>query len=180
VGDCQVSADPGTELVTHALGSCIALMFWDPVARVGGMLHFMLPDSGLDRMPNGTANPCRYADTGTRILLRTVCESGGEKRRLVVRAAGGASVLGDGGLFEIGRKNYAALRKCLWQAGLLLHGEDVGGAEPRSVWLSVGDGRCVVKRPGGAQSELGSRGGGTAGRVSGRREERKPECRSGC
>ena len=49
VGDCKVSADPQSELVTYALGSCIAVSIWDPVSKVGGLLHFMLPDSAVDR-----------------------------------------------------------------------------------------------------------------------------------
>lgn len=48
VGDCRVTDEP-VELVTYALGSCIAVVVWDPVAKVGGLLHFMLPDSSVDR-----------------------------------------------------------------------------------------------------------------------------------
>ena len=48
ISDCQVCADEGGELVTYALGSCIAVSAWDPYRKVGGLLHFMLPDSGLD------------------------------------------------------------------------------------------------------------------------------------
>jgi len=49
VGDCRVSNDPESMLVTYALGSCIAVMIHDSIAGVGGLLHFMLPESSLDR-----------------------------------------------------------------------------------------------------------------------------------
>lgn len=108
VGDCKVTSDPAAELITYALGSCIALAIWDPVARVAGLLHFMLPDSGVDRVNGGRESPYRYADTGTPLLFRSAYDRGAEKRRLVVRIAGGAAVFDDGGIFNIGQRNRRA------------------------------------------------------------------------
>jgi chemotaxis protein CheD len=153
IGDCKVTDEP-VEMVTYALGSCIAVVIWDPVARVGGLLHFMLPESAVDRDTQGRANPYRYADTGTPLLFRAAYEKGAEKRRLVVRLAGGANVVDAGGVFNIGRRNYAAVRKILWKAGVLVHGEDVGGAVSRTVRLEVATGRCTVSTPAGGTREL--------------------------
>lgn len=153
MGDCKVTAEP-VELVTYALGSCIAVVIWDPAAKVGGLLHFMLPDSSVDRETQGRANPYRYADTGTPLLFRQAYEKGAEKRRLQVRLAGGASVLDDGGVFNIGKRNHAAVRKILWKAGVLVHGEDVGGTVSRTVRLDVATGRCTVSEPSGVVREL--------------------------
>ena len=153
IGDCKVTEEP-VEMVTYALGSCIAVVIWDPVARVGGLLHFMLPESAVDRDTQGRANPYRYADTGTPLLFRAAYEKGAEKRRLVVRLAGGANVVDAGGVFNIGRRNYAAVRKILWKAGVLVHGEDVGGAVSRTVRLEVATGRCTVSTPTGGTREL--------------------------
>ena len=153
IGDCKVTDEP-VEMVTYALGSCIAVVIWDPVARVGGLLHFMLPESAVDRDMQGLANPYRYADTGTPLLFRAAYEKGAEKRRLVVRLAGGANVVDAGGVFNIGRRNYAAVRKILWKAGVLVHGEDVGGAVSRTVRLEVATGRCTVSTPAGGTREL--------------------------
>jgi chemotaxis protein CheD len=153
IGDCKVTGEP-VELVTFALGSCIAVVIWDPVAKVGGLLHFMLPDSSLDRETQGRANPYRYADTGTPLLFRQAYEKGAEKRRLQVRLAGGASVLDDRGVFNIGKRNHAAVRKILWKAGVLVHGEDVGGTVSRTVRLDVATGRCSVSEPSGVVREL--------------------------
>jgi len=122
--------------------------------KVGGMLHFMLPESSVDRETQGRANPFRYADTGTPLLFRRAYEKGAEKRRLQVRLAGGANVVDGGGVFNIGRRNHAAVRKILWRAGVLVQGEDVGGSVSRTVRLDVATGRCTVSEPSGVVREL--------------------------
>jgi chemotaxis protein CheD len=151
IGECKVSGEAEVELMTYALGSCIAVSIWDSVARVGGLLHFMLPDSSIAAESDRAQWPFRYADTGIPLLFREAYRLGADKKRLVVRVAGGAAVVDDGGMFNIGKKNYAALRKILWRAGVMIHGEEVGGAFSRNVRLEVGSGRLVVS--GGAMNE---------------------------
>lgn len=163
IGDCKVSADPAVELITYALGSCIALAIWDPVSRVGGMLHFMLPESSTDLVSSGRENPYRYADTGTPMLFRNAYQHGADKRRLVVRMAGGAAVVDSDSYFNIGKRNYAAVRKILWKAGLVVHGEDVGGTDSRTVRLEVGSGRLFVCGPETGEKELRAPGRQTMG-----------------
>ncbi|MBI5083894.1 MAG: chemotaxis protein CheD [Acidobacteria bacterium] len=157
VGDCKVTGDPAAELVTYALGSCIAVAIWDPLSKVSGMLHFMLPDSAVDRLTNGRENPFRYADTGTPLLFQAAYRQGADKRRLVVRLAGGAAVVDDNGIFSIGKRNYAALRKLLWKAGVLIHGEEVGGSVSRTIRLEAASGRMLVRAPGQPERELAAR-----------------------
>jgi len=154
VGDCKVSSDPGSEIVTYALGSCIAVAIWDPLSRVGGLLHFMLPESPAGSAAASCDNPYRYADTGTPMLFRGAYHQGADKRRLVVRLAGGASVVDSDGIFNIGKRNYAALRKILWKAGVMVHGEDVGGSNSRTVRLEVGSGRFFIRGPMGEEREM--------------------------
>lgn len=154
IADCQISADVSAELVTYALGSCIAVAIWDPVAKVGGMLHFMLPESSVDHVSNGRDQPFRYADTGTPMLFRQAYERGADKKRLIVRLAGGAAVVNDGGVFNIGKRNYAALRKILWKAGVMVHGEDIGGTISRTVRLEVSTGRFLIRCPAQPEREL--------------------------
>jgi chemotaxis protein CheD len=155
VGDCQLSADAEAQLVTYALGSCIAVTIWDPVARVGGLLHFMLPEAGPGREKEGASQPFRYADTGTPLLFRGAYRLGADKKRLVVRLTGGAAVVNDGGLFNIGKRNYAAVRRILWQAGVLVEAEEVGGSISRTVRMDVGTGRQWIRTPDGIEKELG-------------------------
>ena len=86
-----------------------------------------------------------FADTGMKILLNEMTRLGADKRRVRVRLAGGAQMLGDQCLFDIGRRNHAAIRKLLWQQGMFIDGEHVGGTTPRTVRLNVGDGSFEIK-----------------------------------
>ncbi|MCC6341829.1 MAG: chemotaxis protein CheD [Bryobacterales bacterium] len=153
VGDCEVSRDASAELATYALGSCIALAIHDPVARVGGLLHFMLPESSLNPR-KADLRPFLFADTGIPLLFQSVYRLGAEKRRLRVRAAGGAQVMDEDGIFNIGKRNYLALRKILWRAGVTIHGEEVGGTISRTVRLEVATGRFRIREPGMPDREL--------------------------
>ena len=153
VADCKVSANPDSRLVTYALGSCIAVAIHDPVARVAGLLHFMLPESNGD--PDKGANaPYRYADSGTPLLFREAYRHGAEKKRLVVKLVGGAAVFDDRGIFNIGKRNLAAVKKILWKAGVMVQAEDVGGNQSRTVRMDVDTGRLVINGPGEREKEL--------------------------
>jgi chemotaxis protein CheD len=156
VGDCKVSAQPGDCLVTYGLGSCIGLSIWDPVAKVGGLLHFMLPESSQDPA-KAAANPYLYADTGIPLLFKTSYKLGAEKKRLLVRVAGGAQVLDGDGVFNIGKRNYLAMKKIFWKAGVLIHVEEVGGSVSRTLRLEISTGRLLVQEAGAEARELGLR-----------------------
>jgi chemotaxis protein CheD len=152
MADCGVAAEAESLLVTYALGSCIGLALYDPVAGVGGLLHFMLPDS--TQFPGKVQeNPYRFADTGIPLLLERVCAQGALRRRLIVYMAGGAQILDSEGVFEIGKRNCLAARRLLWKYGLLLAGEAVGGADFRTVTLEIATGRFVMEE-GGRHREL--------------------------
>lgn len=148
VGDCRHATPESGTLVTYALGSCIAVGIWDPVSKVTGLLHFMLPERSPEMGASAPEHPFRYADTGTPLLFRQAYELGADKQRLRVYLAGGASVVDDAGLFNIGRRNHAAIRKLLWRAGVFVHGEDVGGSYSRSVRLDAASGRFIISTPG--------------------------------
>jgi chemotaxis protein CheD len=157
IADAKVSRDPEAVLVTYALGSCIAICMFDPVAKVGGLLHIMLPDSGLDAK-KAEANPYMFADTGIGSLLRMMAASGALQKRITVRLAGGAQVVDARDLFSIGKRNYTAVRKILWKEGLLVDGEIVGGEVSRTVRLEVGSGRFMVRESGCDEREIPLKG----------------------
>jgi chemotaxis protein CheD len=147
VSDARVSQDPNDVIVTYSLGSCIAVSVYDPIAHCAGLLHYQLPTSTLDDT-RAKDNPCMFADTGMNELLAQITALGGQPRRLQVKIAGGAEILDDKGVFSIGKRNHTAIRKILWQKGLLLKAEAVGGTEPRTVYLHVNDGATIVKTRG--------------------------------
>jgi chemotaxis protein CheD len=147
MADCRIGDAPGQVLATYALGSCIGLAVHDASAGVGGLLHFMLPDSAIDR-GRSRDNPWMFADTGIPMMLDRLCARGASKRRLTARAAGGASMMDPQNVFDIGRRNCLAMRKILWKAGVMLHGEAVGGVRSRTVRLEIGSGKFLIQEAG--------------------------------
>ena len=153
IGDCQVSNDPANTLVTYALGSCIAVVIHDPVAGVGGLLHFMLPESSLDPA-KAERNPYMFADTGIPLLFRNAYQLGADKKRLVVTVAGGAQMMDTAGTFNIGKRNCLSMRKILWKAGVLVQAEHLGGMASRTVRLEIGSGKVLLREAGQPEQEL--------------------------
>jgi len=144
VADIKVSRATDEELVTYALGSCIAVILYDPIRCVGGMIHYMLPLSQINP-EKARANPAMFADTGVPLLFESVYALGGKKADLIVKVAGGGAPLGDSSIFQIGQRNHTVLRKMLWKSSVLVAAEDVGGAAPRTVRLRMSTGRVTVQ-----------------------------------
>ena len=147
VADYAVSMDERAFLVTHALGSCLAIVAHDPVARVGAMLHVMLPDSSID-VAKAVANPSMFVDTGVPHLFREAYKLGAMKERMVVKVAGGACVHKGTDMFEIGKRNVIALRRILWKNNVMIRAQDVGGSVSRTVTLDVGTGTVQLRTVG--------------------------------
>ncbi len=144
IADMKVSDNTDATLVTHSLGSCIGLAVYDPVAKVGGMLHYMLPESELDRS-KAKNQPMMFADTAIPILFKSCYALGAIKGRMTVKVAGGSQVMDPSGMFNIGKRNYAALRKILWRNHVLIDGEDIGGTVNRTMWLDIATGEVKLK-----------------------------------
>jgi chemotaxis protein CheD len=147
VADCQTSKDPTATLVTFALGSCVGVAAFDPSSSAGGLLHILLPDSGLDS-EKAAKNPSMFADTGIPALVERCTRMGIPKARLRIWLAGGAVMMDDHEVFKIGKRNQMAVRKALWKAGLMVYCEDLGGIAPRTVRLDLGSGTVWVNSSG--------------------------------
>ncbi len=144
VSDMKVSNDAEASLITYSLGSCIGVAIYDPVVRVGGLLHFMLPDSNLDKA-KAEKNPYMFADTGIPALFKSSYKLGAEKKRLRVVVVGGAQVLDQRGFFNIGKRNHMAVRKIFWKNKVMVDYEDVGGNVNRTIRVDIGNGDIWVK-----------------------------------
>jgi len=153
ISDIKISNNPNDTIVTYALGSCIGIVVYDPIARVGGMLHYMLPDSTLDEK-KAKENPAMFADTGIPSLFKACYGLGAEKKRMIVKVAGGASILDDTNFFRIGQKNIMAMRKIFWKNNVLITTEDTGANHNRTVRLEMATGKTLVKTSGGEMKEL--------------------------
>jgi chemotaxis protein CheD len=146
VGDMKIGRDADL-IVTHALGSCLGLVVYDPVERVGGLLHAMLPLSKINPA-KAEANPYMFVDTGVPALFKALYEIGGQKSRMVIKAAGCGNPLGKNELFKIGERNHTILKKLLWKNNILLETEDVGGTASRTLHFDVATGQTVISSNG--------------------------------
>jgi chemotaxis protein CheD len=153
VSDAKLSREFGTGLVTYALASCIGISIYDAVAGVGGLLHYMLPDSKIDPV-KAKLHPWMFADTAIPMFFQHAYRMGAEKSRLCVIAAGGAQVLQSKDSMEIGKRNQLAMRRIFWKSGVLLDAEDLGGNDVRTLRLEIGTGRLMVRRNGTDEQEL--------------------------
>jgi len=142
----------GEFLITHALGSCLGLTIYDPVVKVGGLLHAMLPLSKINK-EKAKANPYMFVDTGVPVLFKTLYDMGAQKKRLIVKAAGCGNPLGKNEMFKIGERNHTLLKKLLWKNNVLLTAEDVGGTKSRTVRFDVSTGQVIISSA-GEESEL--------------------------
>jgi chemotaxis protein CheD len=144
VSDMLVSDQQDDVIVTHSLGSCIGVAIHDAKARIGGMLHFQLPLS-RESGEKAANNPYMCADTGIPALFHAAYSLGAEKKRIVVKVAGGSTIMDRGGVFNIGQRNYVAMRKLFWKNGILISAEDVGGDAWRTMTLEVASGKTFIR-----------------------------------
>ena len=143
LGEVKTSEDQESELTCLGLGSCIAVSMFDPVAKIGGMAHVVLPASRGKTGDKAT----RYADVAVPYLLETLRKSGAVHSRLVIYLVGGAQMSlapGLGTAFKIGDDNAVAVRAALAAERLKPQAEEIGGHKGRTVRLYIGSGKMTV------------------------------------
>ncbi|MBI2947145.1 MAG: chemotaxis protein CheD [Verrucomicrobia bacterium] len=149
----RVSNDPEASVITYSLGSCLGIAIYDPVVRVGGMLHAMLPEAGRG-VENVRKSPCMFVDSGVPMLFRSAYELGADKRRIIVKAAGGGELLDEDRYFGIGHRNYEALLQLLERNGVGLAASAVGGKASRTMRMDLSTGRIRISIPGRHEFDL--------------------------
>jgi chemotaxis protein CheD len=145
-GQFAVSTDPDDTLITYGLGGALGITAYDRVARVGGLVHALTPVTAL-HVDEAQRWPSRFVETGVSRMLDAMYARGARKDRVEIRAAGGARTPGPDECFAIGRRNVVALKKVLWQRGMLIRTHDVGGPVTRTLSLCIEDGRVEVDTP---------------------------------
>lgn len=145
ISEYAISTDPNDMLVTYSLGSCVGVTFYDPVVKIGGMIHCMLPNVNTQKQTS-EINPVMYVDTGVIILLQKLFDLGASRKKLICKVAGcGTSIKNTEDLFKIGERNYMMLRKVLWKNGIIIRGELIGGPDPKTMYLEIDSGHVEVK-----------------------------------
>lgn len=154
LGDIKVSKDPEATIRAIGLGSCIGIIAVSPRRRVAGMAHVVLPQSTVD--PRKAAEkPGYFADTAVEALIAAFAPFGVRNpRELMVKIAGGASIMDQNRAFDIGKRNILAVRKSLMKNRLVPIAEDVGKNMSRTVWIDVSNGLTYIKTAGKPEWEL--------------------------
>lgn len=147
IGDFKISGSAGDVIKTFALGSCVAVIIYDKVKKIGGMIHIALPDSTIDT-EKAALRPAYFADTGLPLMIEQMKKMGVVKDNIWIKIAGGANIMDPNGVFDIGKRNILAVKKVLWKSALGPVAEDVGGTLSRTVSLSLEDGRIVLSNSG--------------------------------
>ncbi len=153
VADMKVSNNPEDSLITYSLGSCIGLVIYDSIARVGGILHYMLPESSIDK-GKAAARPYMFADSGIPRLFKSAYQLGAAKQRIKIYAAGGAEILDQKGFFNIGKRNYMALKKMFFKNNVIINKQDIGGNVNRTVRIEIATGDIYVKTSGSKEVKI--------------------------
>ncbi len=143
IADMKIARQQGM-LITYALGSCIGICLYDPVIKLGALIHIMLPLN----MEAGRAHPFKYADTGIQQTLQKMQAMGANLSRVTAKIAGGAKMFemqGDGALGNIGHRNSESVKMMLRKAGVRLVREEVGGTVARTLLFDVATGQACIR-----------------------------------
>lgn len=153
MADLNIAKSPDS-LTTLGLGSCIGLTLYDPVVKIGGLVHYMLPDS--TKLKNNS-NIAKFGDTGIRELYEKMIEKGASPTRMVAKIAGGAKMFEVSGLSSVGNvgeRNAEEAKLILKELKVRLVAEDTGLNYGRTVVLNCENGEYLIKAVGKPQKVI--------------------------
>lgn len=147
MADLNVCVSPD-RICTLGLGSCVGIAIRDPVTKIGGLAHIMLPDSTTIR---NNSNIPKFADTGIEELVKQVTRKGANRARLVAKIAGGAQMFGfnsNSEMVRVGERDVQATKKKLAQMKIPILAEDTGKNFGRTVIFYPETGDFVIRAVG--------------------------------
>lgn len=147
MADLNICVSPDS-ITTLGLGSCVGIAIRDPVTKIGGLAHIMLPDSTTIR---NNSNIPKFADTGIDELVRQIVAKGANKGRLVAKIAGGAQMFSfqsKNEMVRVGERNVEATKKKLAQLKIPILAEDTGKNYGRTVIFYPETGNFVIRAVG--------------------------------
>lgn len=147
VGEYAVSLHQGDMIRTQGLGSCIGIVAISKTSSFAGLLHVQLPESSINE-ELAARKPGLFADTGISLFINEFLQRGCRTQDIIIKLTGGAQIIDSVSSFNIGKRNYLAVKKCLWALKLWPVAEDVGDCLIRSVSVEVGKPEVTVFIPG--------------------------------
>lgn len=143
IADMKIARQEGV-LITHALGSCIGITIYDPMIKLGALIHIMLPEATGAK----STSVYKFADTGIRETLRKLGAFGGRTNRYICKIAGGAQMFavgGSGTLGNIGQRNAESVKRIMQEEGVRIQSQDVGGTTARTMLMDVSTGEVKLR-----------------------------------
>ena len=153
MADLKVCVSPDS-ITTLGLGSCVGIALRDPVTKIGGLAHIMLPDSTSIR---NNSNVPKFADTGIEELVKQVTKKGANRNRLVAKIAGGAQMFAFGSTNEavrVGERNVKAVKQKLGELKIPILAEDTGKNFGRTVIFYPETGDFVIRAVGKSEYKI--------------------------
>jgi chemotaxis protein CheD len=147
MADLNICASPDA-ITTLGLGSCVGIVLYDPVKKIAGMVHIMLPDS--TKILNND-NRAKFADTGIDLLIRRMMEFGADRRLFIAKIAGGAQMFAfsnNSDMMRIGERNVEATKLKLQSLGIPIRAEDTGANYGRTIEFYPENGILLIKSVG--------------------------------
>lgn len=144
IADLKVSTAPN-KIITNALGSCVAIILYDSVHKVGGLAHIMLPSTAFSKI---RSNPAKFADTAVPEMLGMMKQLGALKTTTWAKIVGGAQMFANvlaEPLGNIGQRNVQATKDILGKENIRIIAEDTGGDCGKSVEFNLDNGEVTVK-----------------------------------
>ncbi|MBU2701987.1 chemotaxis protein CheD [Sporomusaceae bacterium BoRhaA] len=153
MADYKIGSNPAS-IISYGLGSCVGIALFDPVTKVGGLAHIMLPDSTQAR---SAENPAKFADTAIPKMLDDMLRAGAVRTRITAKIAGGAQMFKFANatdIMRVGERNAESVKNVLKKLGLQLLAEDTGGNYGRTVELKLESGLYRIKTIDKGEKEL--------------------------
>lgn len=144
IADYKTAGAPN-KIITLGLGSCVGITLYDPIVKVGGLLHIMLPDS---TQFNNVDKPAKFADLGIPLMINELKRQGAAVSRLQAKLAGGAQMfsgLDKNFVLNIGQRNTEMTRKILGELRIRTLAEEVGGNRGRTMILDLATGQVTIR-----------------------------------
>lgn len=156
VGIAEYKVSSNDDVLTClGLGSCVGVAMHDSRVNSGGMAHIMLPYSSMARKTPLKVKPAKFADTAVAVILDEMLKVEAKKFRIVAKIVGGACMFSANGtkdsIFDVGRRNVAAVKEVLQIEGIKVIAEETGGTEGRSVDFYTDSGKFVVRSKSGVK-----------------------------
>ncbi len=153
MADLKICISPDS-ITTLGLGSCVGIALRDPITKIGGLAHIMLPDSTAIR---NQTNIYKFADTGIDELVRLMVEKGASKQRMVAKIAGGAQMFAfqnKSDLVRVGERNVEATKSKLKELGIKILAEDTGNSYGRTVIFYPETGDYYIRAVGKSETVI--------------------------